>query len=219
MHSANSYHGPSLWPARREKRHAAVSRDFASIEARLLTLENQLGKLDEKLDSLLCRNSTSVPDRYPTSDIDELSTRLDRMETLLFRLPVAGFEQLDAAIAVLLPNTRPKHVLLSAEKKCMEQEIEKSPGKSTVPSSCGTAKPEVLPSDIASEPDSHCESSTVWEPLPDTVRVEHVSEPDKEIARSTDLSTAINLATNDNPSDSTHPSCSRTFIYRGGPSG
>ena len=98
----------SVWPARQLRRQAAIAYERAQTEHRFNILEHAVENINAKIDRLLER-SEIVSTRESTfkDDITITKQRLDRLELLLFHMPLDSFEKLDEQIAAL-PKLAPR---------------------------------------------------------------------------------------------------------------
>lgn len=91
-----------------EPKQAVASQGHASIGDRVQFIEQSVAALGAKVDKLLSKHAIGTPghDIDMLAQLDDVATRIDRMEQLLLRTPLPDFKVLDDAIASLLPNTR-----------------------------------------------------------------------------------------------------------------
>jgi len=141
-----------------------LAPDLQSIDTRLSGLEALFNGLSSKLDAVLADIPGTCSSRTPPNDaaetlirvhearFDDLGTRLNRIEVLLFRTSVKDFGVLDANIAALLPcaaqNDRPSATHAERQTEALavkvpvhdqfhpeEQTVPGLPGVSFIPAS------------------------------------------------------------------------------------
>jgi len=90
-----------------EPEQAVASQDHNSMGDRVKFIEQSVAALGAKLDKLLSKHAISTPghDIDMLAQLDDVATRIDRMEQLLLRTPLPDFKVLDDTIASLLPHT------------------------------------------------------------------------------------------------------------------
>jgi len=127
----------SVWSARYQKRHAAITRDKTYLVSRLCSIESAISNLDAKVDEILATlNSSYLPvadaysryDRTPfcqrlDDNIEEIAARLDPMELLLFRTSLTDSASLDDDIAASMPKVFRMQVLPFPVEKEPEGEM------------------------------------------------------------------------------------------------
>ena len=97
----------SMWPARNHKRHLAQARDMEKVHLRLDNIEHRLAQIVTTLErscDQADRLQADEADNVLTDTVQELSTRIERIELLLLRTPLDDFSILDTHIAKLLPT-------------------------------------------------------------------------------------------------------------------
>ena len=124
---------PGLCSARSQKRHAAVSRDMLNIQRRLDELSSFTKAMDFKFDAILEHITGSPAQKSSplgdvTSEMRDVTERINRMELLLLRTSLEDFRTLDQEIEQLLPKTVPSSEIKKDESSS-EPEIEESPNK------------------------------------------------------------------------------------------
>ena len=149
MSLSDSFDSPSMWPTRQRRRDAAIARDRARVEARFADLEKSVANIDAKIDRLLAR-TTCPPPGLPlvhdrNHDIDDIGTRLDRLEILLFRTSLPDFHMLDEKMTNMMAEVKPDCAV--------EPEAENTPEKPKVETD--VVDPSIMPNalqfDIFSE--------------------------------------------------------------------
>lgn len=90
-----------------EQKQRAASQDCHNIDDRLKFIEQSVASLGAKVDHLLCNNLVAKPglEIGMQSQLQDVATRIERIESLLLRTPLPDFQVLDDAIATLLPQS------------------------------------------------------------------------------------------------------------------
>ena len=155
---SNRVSKPSVWPARSCRRHAATLEFNEQVLTALAQITSRLEKVEAIL-SAPCGPKLSIGSSDEETRIveakavernvlDDLSSRIERMELLLFRLPVQDYSDLDSKISSLMPDLAPRYSSLADEP-----EKEKSPEKFQDASSVHTYPPNCLVFNMAAHDD------------------------------------------------------------------
>ena len=117
---------PSMWPARHQRREAAVARDRANVEKRFKNLEDAISSMTSKVDDILSKISQSAL-QYPPGLVS-FQERLERLETLLVCSSQLS-PDVDSVLTELLnrrSNPEPEKEL-SPIKEAIEKEMNNAP--------------------------------------------------------------------------------------------
>lgn len=85
----------------------AVYEEHTNLEDRLKCIEDSLATLGGQVNELYFKTTlnSSAHDVDALAQLENVATRVDRMELLLLRMPLEDFKVLDSAIATLLPTS------------------------------------------------------------------------------------------------------------------
>ena len=104
---------------RNQRLHIAVARDMQSFQSHPHSIESAVTAIANKLDSLhaYMKPDDCVTGYEATNAIDELATRIERMELLLLRTSITDSNELDTELAQVLPRTVGKVLVSQPEEK------------------------------------------------------------------------------------------------------
>ena len=145
----------SSWPVRTQRRHEATLAFNSEVLSTLAQIVNRLDKIErimeakcplaeealpppsQKLDALSHNpHASRVTHQEGMGDClsvhggaDDMTTRIDRLELLLFKMPMQDFTELDEKIKKLMPRSESRSILAHTTTCIPQPEIEQSPEK------------------------------------------------------------------------------------------
>ncbi|CAK0805748.1 unnamed protein product [Prorocentrum cordatum] len=109
---------PSVWQAQHAKRHEAVVRVAKMVNQRFDRIESTVSATVSKIDMLTKKIvvSSEIEVRTPSTHSElSLETRINRIELLLYRTPVADFQHIDMMIDNIVSKTIERNAELQME--------------------------------------------------------------------------------------------------------